>query len=161
MQTRTLLIFCALTVAGCGGSNKESLEKKVRGLQDEVTRLQNSQDRVAERLQSLEIQTLREKPAAAGATAKEESNAIVRPPLKVVKLTPGTASGSNEAAPPAMAEAAPEDDGAVRPVLRDYGEKPKPWQKAPGKPAATSTRAPAPRLGQNDSGPPPATPQGN
>src|SRR5437867_968407 len=32
MRTRSLLIFSALAVAACGGSNKETLEKKVRGL---------------------------------------------------------------------------------------------------------------------------------
>ncbi len=159
MQNRTLLIFCALAVAGCGGSSKDSLEKKVRGLQDEVTRLQNSQDRVAERLQSLEIQTLRDKPAAANAAAKEEPTAIVRPPLKVVKLVPGTPSGDSapsEASPPPPQD----DDGGNRPVLRDYGEKAKPWQKTGGKPAGTSTRAPVPRVSQNDSGVAPAAPQG-
>jgi hypothetical protein len=159
MQTRSLLIFCALTVIGCGGGNKETLEKKVKGLQDEVTRLQNSQDRVAERLQAIEIQAMREKPSAsATAPAKDEPATVSRPPLKIVKLAPGPAGGGEPVAD--VVEPQPDDDAtSTRPVLRDYGAKAPPaWQKAAGKPAGTSTRAAAPRVGQNDPGAAPVTP---
>jgi hypothetical protein len=129
------------------------MEKRVKGLQEEVTRLQNSQDRIAERLQAIEIQRLRSPPSVAP-TAESADTApkeVSRPPLKIVKVQPGP-----ETAPPAdgaVAQGAAEDDGAPRPVIKDHGQKPAWWQKPKAKPAATVARAPASGLGQNESNP--------
>lgn len=133
-----------LFVVGCGGG-KDMMEKRLSSLQEEVTRLQNTNDRLAERLQALEIQGF-----AAHAAAKSEEKAlgpedtrVVRPPLKVVKVEPGDSPIREEGAAP-EAEAAPEDGGEARPVLRDHGTPPAPpWAKA---------RARARSMGQNQSG---------
>jgi hypothetical protein len=133
-----------LVVVGCG-SGKDAMEKRLSSLQEEVTRLQNTNDRLAERMQALEIQGF-----AAHAAAKEEAKAlgpedtrVVRPPLKVVKVAPGDGPIRDEGAGP-DAEATPEDSGEARPVLRDHGGPPTPaWAKRRAKPRS---------MGQNQSG---------
>ncbi len=94
------------------------MEKRVSGLQEEVTRLQNSGDRLAERLQALEISALQARPTRAEEAKKGEER-VVRPPLKVVHVGPGDSAPAEDEA---LAAQDPEESGP-RPVLRDHGSK--------------------------------------
>lgn len=156
-----LLVACAAFSAGCGGGNRETLEKKMSGLQDEVTRLQNTNDRLAERVQALEITSMRGAPQAAAAAAAApvpEESRVARPNLKVVKMGPGTAAPAAEPEP----EPEPAEDDGPRPVIKDHGTPPAGGAKwvrpaAWGKPQAP--RAGGPPMGQNAGARRP-TPQG-
>jgi len=135
------LFPCALFAAACGGGNREALEKRVANLQEELTRVQNVNDRLAERVQALEISGMRgtkaaPEPAAAAPNAPESAtpeDRIARPNLKVVKLAPGAAAAPVE---PEPEEPVPVEEKGPRPVIKDHGARPAPaWQK------------PAPRAG--------------
>ena len=152
------VLIVATVFAACGGGNREALEKRVKGLQEEVTRLQNSQDRVAERLQALEIQNQRSltmrSPAAAtpSKVAAQAEGEVTRPPLKIVKLQPGAEAAAPAETGPGAATATGEEAGP-RPVIKDHGPKKAPWwQKPKGKPGASAPRAGGSGVGQNESG---------
>jgi hypothetical protein len=110
------LVSLVLLCAACGG-NKDALEKKVSGLQEEVTRLQNGNDRLAERLQAVELGIMKSEPSMSEKRTAEEKDRVVRPPLKVVHVGPGNENIAEEAA----AEPTPEPEQEKRPVLKDYG----------------------------------------
>lgn len=119
------------------------MEKRLSSLQEEVTRLQNANDRLAERLQAVEIRGLRSPEEKERAIAPEDTR-VVRPQLRVVKVTPGS-SAEPEPATPEPEPAAEEEKGS-RPVLRDHGAPPlPPWAKP---------RATAGGMGQNRAGAP-------
>jgi hypothetical protein len=87
-------------------------------MQDEITRLQNQNDRLVERVDAIEVRDAKavrsEKPAPA---ANNE-----RPSLKVVKVVPEDTSGmpsSPQVGTPAPGEAA--DDPSPRPVIKVRG----------------------------------------
>jgi hypothetical protein len=136
------LLPFALILAGCG-SGRDAMEKRLVSLQDEVTHLQNSNDRLAERLQAIEIQGInaRKQPEKAG--VEPEDTRVVRPELRVVKVAPGGGGGEEAAAPEPEAAA---EDGTPRPVLRDYGKPPAPAWAVP--------RARGAAMGQTGSGAP-------
>jgi hypothetical protein len=94
------LALAAFLVLGCS-SGKQSLEQRLGALEQQVLALQNDNDRLSERLGSVELP---------GPPARQEQPAesIERPPLKVVRLEPG---------PSAAADAEEEP----RPVIRDTG----------------------------------------
>lgn len=128
------------------------MEKRVANLQEELTRVQNTNDRLAERVQALEIVGMRSARAApeAAPTAEPEEARVARPTLKVVKLAPGAASPAGE---PEAETPAPAEEKGPRPVIKDHGAKPPAWAKPP---APRATGAP---MGQNAGAPRPA-PQG-
>lgn len=143
-----VLVPCAFLAVGCGGGNREALEKRVAGMQDELTRLQNTNDRLAERVQALEIVGMRaSKPAAAAEPAAEPEERVARPNLKVVKLAPGNATAAPEPEP-AAEEPAPAEEKGPRPVIKDYGARPpavvRPLPRAPGAPLGQNAGAPRP-----------------
>lgn len=144
-QAALVFVFAyAAIAAGCGGSNRDAMEKRVANLQDEITRLQNTNDRLGERVQALEITSMRPRaPAAdAAAAAESEESRVARPALKVVKLGPGQPAPG--AAPAAEPEPEPvEEETGPRPVIKDHGAKTPAWMK-PAKP-----RAGAAPVGQN------------
>jgi hypothetical protein len=111
------LISLVLVCAACGG-NKDALEKKVSGLQEEVTRLQNGNDRLAERLQAVELSLLKSEPTRqSDRRPAGEPDRVTRPPLKVVHVGPGNENVPDEPA----ADVVPEPETEKRPVLKDYG----------------------------------------
>jgi hypothetical protein len=111
------LVSLVLLCAACGG-NKDALEKKVSGLQEEVTRLQNGNDRLAERLQAVEMGMLKSEPRSLSqSSAENDKDRVVRPPLKVVHVGPGSENVAEEEA----AEPTPAPVEEKRPVLKDYG----------------------------------------
>ncbi len=146
------LLPLVLLATACGGSNREALEKKVANLTDEVTRVQNANDRLAERLQALEIAGMQGRTAAPQAPAAVEATEerVARPNLKVVKLAPGATTPQAEAE---LESAPPVEEGGPRPVLRDYGARPPAPKVVP--------RAVAAPMGQTSSGAPRTSPQGS
>lgn len=111
------LVSLVLLCAACGG-NKDALEKKVSGLQEEVTRLQNGNDRLAERLQAVELGVMRSEPRSlTEKPSSEDKDRVVRPPLKVVHMGPGNENVAEEE----VAEPTPAPETEKRPVLKDYG----------------------------------------
>ncbi len=139
-----LLFACAAFAAGCGGANRDAMEKRVANLQDEVTRLQNTNDRLGERVQALEITSMhpRAPTAAAAPAAEAEESRVARPALKVVKLGPGQSAPSAE--PVAEPEPEPaEEESGPRPVIKDHGARTPAWMKKPTPRAGTAP------MGQN------------
>jgi outer membrane murein-binding lipoprotein Lpp len=103
-------------LSGCG-SDKDKIEKRLTEMREEITRLQNSQDRVGERLMAIEVQqaAVKNQPKAKAGTP-EDAN-VERPPLKVIKLAPdGSATEAGEPAEPA-------DDKADRPTIKLRGKE--------------------------------------
>jgi len=140
-----------LIFAGCGGSGRDAMEKRLSSLQEEVTHLQNSNDRLAERLQALEIQGLKAHSAPAKAEVEPEDTRVVRPQLRVVKVGP-TGDERAEQAPAPEPETMAEESNEPRPVIKDHGTPPlPPWAKA---------RARAGAMGQTRSGAVRKNPQG-
>jgi hypothetical protein len=139
-----------LIFAGCGGSSRDAMEKRLSSLQEEVTHLQNSNDRLAERLQALEIQGLKAGSSPAKAEVEPEDTRVVRPQLRVVKVGPAGEERAEDA-PPA-AEAVADESNEPRPVIKDHGAPPlPPWAKA---------RARTGAMGQTRSGAVRKNPQG-
>lgn len=120
-----LSVLAGLAALGCG-SGKDALEKRVASLQEELVAVQNSNDRLAERLAALEIRQAQSPapararaaaPAASDeAEAPEGQDVIERPPLKVVRLAPGSQAQGAGTDPAEESE-----DSAPRPVIRDLG----------------------------------------
>lgn len=147
------MIFpCLLAVAGCGGSEKDAMQKRLSGLTEQMTRLENVNDRLAERVQALEIQAMNARTAASApaAAAAPEDTRVLRPQLRVVKVGPpgsaeaAAAEGAEEPGPVEAAAAEPEPKN--RPMLRDHGKPPAPaWAKP---------RANTGAMGQNRGGAP-------
>ncbi len=110
------LLTSAALLSGCG-SDKDKIQKRLTEMREEITRLQNSQDRVGERLMALEMHQAAPKNTSAQkkkAPAKEER--VERPPLKVIKLTPGSAAEAGEPKQPA-------DDKKPRPTIKLRGKE--------------------------------------
>ncbi len=64
---------------GCG-SNKDTVEKRLADLRDEIVRIQNNQDRLGERLMAVELARMQEPKSPAKATAATER--VERPPAE-------------------------------------------------------------------------------
>jgi hypothetical protein len=150
-------IFVAAALCTACGSEADAHKKRVRELEEELTRLQNGQDRLDERVASLELsraapEEASSSPGKAGNEASEQPEAahLERPPLKVFKLAPAGNGGS--ATPPAVEEPSPaeEESGEARTVIRGRGQN---VEKAPGSPTQASSKARGAKLGQNDSVP--------
>lgn len=107
----------AFGLLGCS-SGLDGVEKRLGTMQDEITRLQNQNDRLVERVDAIEV-------SGAKATRTEKAavaNSHERPSLKVVKVVPEDTSGmpsSPQVGTPAPGEAA--DDPSPRPVIKVRG----------------------------------------
>jgi hypothetical protein len=138
---------------GCAGE-ADAQKKRIRELEEELTRLQNTHDRLDERVTSLEVSRSvpQENTSKASQSAESEdpdrpqTAALERPPLKVFKLGPGASGG-----PPAAAaeEEPPGDDerGEPRPLIRGRGQH---VEKAAGSPGSAGSKARGSNFGQND-----------
>ena len=123
-----LVIAVAMPALGCAGTGKNAIKRRVSELREEVTRLQNEQDRLEERLSALEMGGA---PAAAPQRAATEmgDEPVKRPKLKVIRLGPDSpepeASEQPDGEEAAGAEPQPEAT-APRPVLRLRSTAPSP-----------------------------------
>ncbi len=137
------LVAVAALLSGCGGSSKNAVEKRLGDLREEITRLQNSQDRLAERMMAMEIQRQQDTTRASAPAAPAAGPRMERPPLKVIRLEPGQPAGA-PAAPAADEVPATEDDEkGQRPVIKLRGKQ--------GSLEAAPSRASGAKLSQNDS----------
>lgn len=131
---RSLPLVCCLAAAcltGCS-SGLEGVEKRLSSMQDEITKLQNQNDRLVERIDAMEVRDVK---AATPAPAKGAAPVAVteRPNLKVVKVVPDDSSGmpSPQVGTQAPGDAA--DDPTPRPVIRLRGSTGKGDSKSEGK----------------------------
>jgi hypothetical protein len=114
--------FAAAALVGCS-SGLEGVDKRLSAMQDEISKMQNQNDHLVERIDAMEVHQANTdraaKPAAQVAGVSE------RPSLKVVKVLPEDTAGmpSPQVGTQAPGEAA--DDPSPRPVikLRGNGEK--------------------------------------
>ncbi len=113
-------VFVGASAAfGCAGGRSD-LEKKVRALQDEVTLLHNSNDRLEDRLAAMELGLAE---AAVGQRQAPPAERLARPPLKVVRLDPGAPDpvARSEPSPAPLPEAPSAGADAERPLIRGEG----------------------------------------
>jgi tol-pal system protein YbgF len=120
-----LVLTLGASVTACAGQS-QATKKHLADLEDTVTRLQNGQDRLEERLVALELNSRQHHQKKESASASEPSDPA-RPELAVVKLAPG---GSQDAEAPGRgeidmppADPPPESDDGPRPVLRASGHE--------------------------------------
>lgn len=127
------LVFVALPAlsvafAGCAGKS-QALEKRLADLDTQLTQVQNENDRLAERVGSLELQRAAAPPPQAAAS--EEPAVIERPPLKVIRVEPQARAvteqdaerqGTPASGPDTSQSPEPAAD-PKRPVLRLRGNK--------------------------------------
>ncbi len=151
-----LVLLLSVWAPGCGGS-ADAQKKRVRELEEELTQLQNSHDRLEERVTSLELSRPdpRTEPKASAASKPESSAApaeeralpatLERPPLKVFKLGPNAGAPPHPAAP-AEEVASEEGSDEPRPVIRGQGQRIEKTlaPKAPPAPKAAAPKAAAP-----------------
>lgn len=111
--------FCLAlgALTGCS-SGLEGVEKRLGSMQDEITRLQNQNDRLVERVDAMEVKQAQ---APAAASKPSQAAASERPNLKVVKVVPEDTAGmpSPQVGTQPPGEAA--DDPSPRPVIKVRG----------------------------------------
>jgi len=123
---RTLLsALLAAACIGCG-SGSDAAKKQLARLNEEVIRLQNDNDRLADRVAALELgaetERARVEPAPLG------PDVVERPPLKVIRVDPASPSRSTEPSPESgstPSEAGSGEEGSpagARPVIRMRGK---------------------------------------
>jgi hypothetical protein len=119
------LVGAAALTTACGTS--DDTRKRLAAVQEQLTVMQNTNDRLEDRVAALELAGAR-KPAAAARGS--EAGLLARPPLKVVKVDPTSSSATPNAdeAPAAASDAAPtpvaqDEDDAARPLIRGSGDK--------------------------------------
>jgi hypothetical protein len=104
----------SVALAGCA-SEGEALEKRLAKLQEEVTRVQAETDRMAERLDAMELRQATQQRAEERVASAEVANTS-RPKLKVVRVE------SIGALDDANAEQAPADDSGPRVIIQGEGK---------------------------------------
>lgn len=123
-----MLRCCVLAclAAGCS-SGLEGVDKRLSAMQDEITKVQNQNDRLVERIDAMESRQ-NKADSAAKAAAKSEPKATgsaggasERPNLKVVRVVPEDTSGmpSPQVGTQAPGDAA--DDPSPRPLIKLRG----------------------------------------
>jgi hypothetical protein len=113
-----LPVLLVAILGGCS-SGLDGVEKRLGSMRDEITALQNQNDRLVERVDALELRRVQAAtPPAPAAAAKAATTE--RPPLKIVRLVPG--EGEQGAAPTGDASAGESaDDPGPRTVIRGRG----------------------------------------
>jgi len=111
-----------LALVGCS-SGLEGVDKRLSAMQDEITKMQNQNDHLVERIDAMEVHQ-----ASADRAAKTTPSAAgisERPSLKVVKVLPEDSSGMPTPQVGTQAPGDAADDPSPRPVikLRGNGEK--------------------------------------
>jgi hypothetical protein len=102
-------------LAGCA-SEGDALDKRLAKLQEEVTRVQSENDRMAERMDAVELrQATQDRPEERVASAAPAT--VSRPKLKVVKVESEGDFSSAEAV-----DAAPTEDTGPRVVISGEGK---------------------------------------
>jgi tol-pal system protein YbgF len=122
-SARALVLGLGFSLAACSAQT-DALKKNVADLQDSVMRLQNSQDRLQERVVALELRGKNLNAASTPQAAATPSASADPPPrLRVVKLEPGQSQDLSAAPSSEGAPRADDDADAPRPVIRAEGER--------------------------------------
>jgi hypothetical protein len=134
-------LFLCVSLLGCS-SDRNSVDKRLAALQEDITRLQADNDRLDERVDALEVKSVpAAAPPAAASSAANSSAMVERPPLKVVKVVPteegATVTPESEDGDVHPAERA--DAPGSRPMIRLRGSK----QETRNDEARVSTARPA------------------
>lgn len=112
----TAWVLSSLCALGCS-SGLDGVEKRLSAMREEITALQNQNDRLVERMDALEVKQARAEAKSKAPVASEATTE--RPPLKVVRLEPGAEPGAPQTGDVAAGEAA--DDPSPRTVIRGRG----------------------------------------
>jgi hypothetical protein len=120
----------AALLVGCS-SGLEGVDKRLSAMQDEITKLQNQNDHLVERVDAMEVQQA--KAERASKPASSAPNTSERPSLKVVKVLPEDDSGmpAPQIGTPPPGDAA--DDPSPRPLIKLRGGGGKGSEKGEGK----------------------------
>lgn len=89
--SRAIFVLALAALAGCG-SGRDATDRRLHKLQDELTRLQNTADRLEDRVAALE---LRGDAPARSEAAPDAAALIYRPRLKVIHMAPGDPHAPN------------------------------------------------------------------
>ena len=121
-----------LALVGCS-SGLEGVDKRLSAMQDEITKMQNQNDHLVERIDAMEVRQAKVETAKPAAATAATSTTSERPSLKVVKVVPEDTSGipSPHVGAPAPGEAA--DDPSPRPLIKLRGGSGKSAEKGEGK----------------------------
>lgn len=117
------LVLCLLVggLFGCS-SGLEGVEKRLSSMQDEITRLQNQNDRLVERVDAVEeVQQSKKARTDKSAAAAQTTSTSERPSLKVVKVVPEDNSGMPTPQIGTQAPGDAADDPTPRPVIKLRG----------------------------------------
>jgi hypothetical protein len=130
LEPKALVLGCCFALAGCS-SGLEGVDKRLAAMHDEITKIQNQNDHLVERLDAVEARQAKVETAAK--PAAQASGTSERPSLKVVKVVPEDNSGmpSPQVGTPPPGEAA--DDPSPRPVIKLRGGSGKSSEKGEGK----------------------------
>jgi hypothetical protein len=111
------LVFCL--AAGCA-SDRDAVDRRLAGLSDDIARLQATNDRLMQRMDALEVESV---PAREPSPApKAAAPAVEHPPLKVVKLEPDSGTTAMANPPREVSPAERPDAPGDRPVIRVRGK---------------------------------------
>jgi hypothetical protein len=121
--------FVLTSLVGCS-SGLEGVDKRLSSMQEEITKMQNQNDHLVERIDAMEVRQAKVDSATKPAPAHGTSE---RPSLKVVKVVPEDSSGmpTPQVGTPAPGEAA--DDPSPRPLIKLRGGTGKSSEKGEGK----------------------------
>jgi hypothetical protein len=113
----TALVFGSLALFGCGGSDQ--LKKQVTSLEAQLTAIRADQDRLEERLASVELSST----VTPRALAKNNNERVDHPRLKVIHLSPddeaATATEPSDESSTSPTKGAP----SRRPIIRGTGDR--------------------------------------
>lgn len=120
----------AALLVGCS-SGLEGVDKRLSAMQDEITKLQNQNDHLVERVDAMEVQQAKAERASKPASSAPSTSE--RPNLKVVKVLPEDDSGmpAPQIGTPPPGDAA--DDPSPRPLIKLRGGSGKGSEKGEGK----------------------------
>ena len=121
------LLALAAALSGCS-SGLEGVDKRLAAMQDEITKLQNQNDHLVERVDAMEVRQTK-----ADAPTKAPSTATERPSLKVVKVLPPDDSGMPTPQVGTQAPGDAADDPSPRPLIKLRGGSGKGSEKGDGK----------------------------
>lgn len=112
--------WVAALLSGCS-SGLEGVDKRLSAMQDEITKVQNQNDRLVERLDAVEARQAKVDSSPKAPLVASGAPTSERPSLKVVKVVPEDTAGmpSPQVGTQAPGDAA--DDPSPRPVIKLRG----------------------------------------
>lgn len=127
-----LALVLAAPLVGCS-SGLEGVDKRLSALQDEISKLQNQNDHLVERIDAVEVRQAKSDSVPKAPGSATAVGGTERPNLKVVKVVPEDNAGmpSPQVGTQAPGDAA--DDPSPRPLIKLRGGSGKGSEKGEGK----------------------------